>query len=151
MISSVEWEAWEAENHCKCMHFQQLFMISSVELGKAECCVADAQHNRNESNAHQYSLRNNNVAYINNEFCTNHIFCEFVWNRDNCAQHITQDPQGRDPICIRMCTTANNSLNEALDVVTITVFANLNGNKKQCFTDAQPLKRIQNTSMFLQK
>ena len=114
-------------------------------------CVADAQHNRNESNAHQYSHTGDGVAYIVDEFCTNHIFCEFVWNRNNCALHITQDPQGRDPVYIRMCTNTNNSLNEALDFVIITIFANLNGNEKQCFTDAQPFKRIQNTSMFLQK
>ena len=116
-----------------------------------ECCVADAQHNRNESNAHQYSHRSNSVAYINNEFCTNHIFCEFVWNRNSCALHITQDPQGRDPIYIRMFTKASNSLNEAMVFVAITIIANLSGNAKQCFTDAHPLECILNTSVFLQK
>ena len=105
-----------------------------------ECCVAAAQDNRNESNAHQYSHRSNCVAHINNESCTNHIFCEFVRNRNNCGWHITQDPQGRDPIYIRMFTKAHNSLNETMVFVTITIFANLNGNAKQCFTDAQPLK-----------
>ena len=105
-----------------------------------ECCVADAHHNRNESNAHQYSHRSDNVACINNEFCTNHIFCEFVRNRNSCALHITQDPPGRDPIHIRMCTKTNNSLNEAMVSVTITLFENLSENAKQGFTDAQPSK-----------
>ena len=102
-----------------------------------ECCVSDAEHNSNESNAHQYSHGGNSAAYINNEFCTNRIFCEFVWKRNSCALRITQDPQGRDPICIWMFTKANNSLNEAMVFVTITLFVNLSGNAKPCFTDAK--------------
>ena len=31
MISSVEWEAWEARNHWKCIDFDSVFMIYSVE------------------------------------------------------------------------------------------------------------------------
>ena len=31
MISAMEWEAWEAQNLCKCIEFDDLFMISSVE------------------------------------------------------------------------------------------------------------------------
>ena len=31
IIYSVEWEAWEAQNHCKCMDYHTFFMISSVE------------------------------------------------------------------------------------------------------------------------
>ena len=105
-----------------------------------ECCLSDAQHNSNESNADQYSHRSNRVAHINNEFCTNHIFCEFVWNRNSCALHITQDPQGRDPIYMRIFTKTTNSLNETMVFVTITIFANLSGNAKQFFTESQPLK-----------
>ena len=39
-----------------------------------------------------------------------------------------------------MFTKTNNPLNEAMVFVTITIFANLSGNAKQCFTDAQPSK-----------
>ena len=36
-----------------------------------ECCVANAQHNRNESNAHQHSHSSDGAAYINNGFVQN--------------------------------------------------------------------------------
>ena len=36
MTSAVEWEAWEAQNLCKCIDFYDSFMISSVEWGAWE-------------------------------------------------------------------------------------------------------------------